>query len=281
MSIIRARSGVKNQFFKISDSTGSELILYSTDNIIIIPQCIPVDSIEVEETERCTELLQVKFSIKNSTELIGFLTDENIIVKNSDWMECSKLNKKHYLEARDTLLVRKGKHLKIIDNYNFKLQKLEPNKLNISEFNNIHSSVLLEGIDMFKIHDITVVDEIDTTNEDSNLHSINKQASLIAASAKEIYNKYLSFFYALLTIVICLTVIAIILSIYHDKMRYAYKKAKEKKKNKHRSVENKNINPDSTKSCEMKILVEEIDKPKNLNSGRDYFASIEDSSQQK
>jgi len=161
ISIIKASSNRRNEFFIIIDSNGNELISFSYGNVVTVPKCIPVESVELRESKECRVGIPIKFKYENGY-IKGYLLNDNIVVTSSKKINCSDVEyEPFYTNSMKTLIIRRREKAIIRENYNLTLVTLKPFKLNISYLNNAHSSRILERINILKIHDVTDVNSGD------------------------------------------------------------------------------------------------------------------------
>ena len=90
-----------DKFFKIQDISGNELVIYSVQNKLFIPQCVDIGEIEIQETHKdCfTDLPIIWFN--NGTNHTGFLTNDKIITRNSLKISCDNSQFNTYIEVEN------------------------------------------------------------------------------------------------------------------------------------------------------------------------------------
>ena len=140
------RQTLNEQFYRLKDLSGEDIILYSSSNQLSLSNCVKEPEVTLEYlVHQCFEHIPVWYNDIKGKLVKGFLTKEKIIVLKSQTANCDHLsytivssNKK---ETRDDDLIRFKGHITTGD------LKYTKNRLNILNVNKnkpnfMHTSIL-------------------------------------------------------------------------------------------------------------------------------------------
>lgn len=89
----------------IRDVRGNDVVLYNDHGTLLIPQCATVQEIIVQNTTRCYHDLPVTYIIEDK-KYNGFLTQDNILKKTSDIVECATIRDKTYYVSESAKILK-------------------------------------------------------------------------------------------------------------------------------------------------------------------------------
>ena len=143
---------------------GNELVLFSSNGIVYIPQCTKIFSINITDTKNCYEDIPISFEFKNKS-VNGFLLKDNILSRISKVQDCDKVKDVEYIF--ENTLVTKSRNMttyKSLKYINIRKEVLSRYQYNLSKMNFVHSNHILEGSDIIAVvHDLTSIDETSGT----------------------------------------------------------------------------------------------------------------------
>lgn len=148
-NILRTISLANDRFIKLNDHSGDEVIVYSRDNLLYMPQCTSVSNVTLQtETKYCYKHTPIIFTIIDK-KISGYLTNNNIIRTFSSEANCSSINQLIEIENSNKAVLRKGKTAQLIDNYLRKSQVFFSSQ-NQQDMNFMahHHAKILAGIDL-------------------------------------------------------------------------------------------------------------------------------------
>jgi len=122
--------------------------LFNYNHNLYIPKCVIINSIEIFSESKCFENFNVRFIYKNKF-LTGFIQNNKILVENSSIIECANQFIYLHLKNLNQSVISNKNELKIVNNSRF-LVELKPNIASIDEFNLIHETETLNGLNSEK-----------------------------------------------------------------------------------------------------------------------------------
>jgi len=149
-----------DEYFKIKDLNGNELIVYTDNSQIFLPHCITINNITIVNSDKdCYNLIPIEIRSDNSTEKL-FLTNNKIIRKTASKVDCSNARYNSYIIINETHAIeRKSINSKVnISVVNkrrlmIKINNQDNNwtKLNFNHFKGLMESIKVEDFESNKL----------------------------------------------------------------------------------------------------------------------------------
>ena len=116
-----AAKTINDDFLRIKDYTGNELILYIYENSIYVPHCEENYHVFIYHLDDCFEYIPIRWLVDRESNFkgTGYLTDEKIIVSESVRIQCKD---KPNIEIENNTRLIQGKKIKT-NEYEFKILK--------------------------------------------------------------------------------------------------------------------------------------------------------------
>ena len=184
----------KDKFMRIEDFKGSELIVYTHNSQIYLPNCVNITTIKlVPNSKSCYEDVPIMFSLNNKF-LEGYLTNDRIIKAYSKELTCDSWAKFFNFPNSNMTLVRTGKVSKLVKSNSINFAKVDfSNHLVYKNFT--HLNKLVNGVDIIgQMHKLTQSNEVNgqwlvIPDEDSESKS---SLTIIATALESIKNWFLN-----------------------------------------------------------------------------------------
>ena len=223
MNTIKVFSIHQNQYISLLDRKGRNIVLYSTNENIYVPNCIEISQIIVHETtENCFEDVPISFT-NNNRSINGFLQNGRIIKRNSIQISCDAITNNFVFVDKKNMIRRhlKNNYLEII--HENTIQKIDFLDLNIIDPNFHQNHVLVESIDVLdEIHRYSQVSDsslgefvvsVSGHGFSNSISSLKKPLTAIGNASQDVINYSIKTFYSIKLLVIILVSIVIILLI--------------------------------------------------------------------
>ena len=200
----------ENEFLRIKDANGNEIVLYTRDHMIFVPDCLPIIEVDIiDKTDYCYKDIPVIINLGNKT-VNAFLKHDKLIQKTSEIVKCDTREK--LMNIDNKLIKRTGNNIFIYDvSSKFKRIGLKLVNANLSLANFHHRSEIVEGLDFVEIIDkYTEVKDFNgkfLVLPNEHLISISTEEQSIKAIGAWIKDKSLSLIVILVCVVILFMVI--------------------------------------------------------------------------
>jgi hypothetical protein len=223
MNTIKVFSMQQNQYISLLDRKGKNIVLYSTNENIYIPNCFETGQINVHETtESCYEDVPISFTNQNRS-INGFLQNDRIIKRNSIQISCDTLSNNFLNVDQKSRIRRNGKNNYLETIHENSIQKIDFFDLNLMDPNFHHNHVLIESIDVLdEIHQYSQVSDssigkfvvsISGNGYANSISSLKSPLASIGNVTQDVINSSIKTFYSIKLLMICLACILIILLI--------------------------------------------------------------------
>ena len=142
MSNLFVIKNLERKFTRLFADNGEEVIVYSLNGNILIPNCVTIKNFTIQErTKNCYKDLPVTFSM-NQAKINGFLTNDRILVSYSEKVDCS--DKKKFYMIGDAVIAQKGQ--KAFFEHKFNKVPLTNERIKNNDLNFHHSQLVIEGL---------------------------------------------------------------------------------------------------------------------------------------
>ena len=149
---------LNDQFFRVHDFRGNEIIIYSFGGHLYKPRCVKIPSINLQTLENCYEDIPVTFMVGPSLEK-GFLTQERIIKTHSKEISCPNIARFINLPVIGKTISILNQKIDIVDTKNVKFGVINySDDLSFPELT--HNDIIIGGIDILgQFHNLSLTVE--------------------------------------------------------------------------------------------------------------------------
>ena len=199
----------KSKFLKLKDDNNNQLILFSSNNAIFVPTCVDIETFFTKDkTIFCYKDIAVSFYL-NDKEINGFLTEDLVLVKSSNHVDCTKSPRSFQFPALKVTIELQDNNI-IAKHFDFRSIRINPRMKNFTDLNFHHSQQVINGINsienaqIFIDGDDTLVIERNAINSSNVIESDNSWSSGFLRTLKVIGSIISSL------IVLCLIILVVI-----------------------------------------------------------------------
>ena len=154
-------ASIDDTFHTIFDFNGNEMYVYSKNNILIIPSCAKIESINIRDSNECYVDLPVSIELRNQSINL-FLTKNNFLRSTSRIIDCDLINDRIILRSFKHAIKRIGKTNKLLELKNIIEEEIYYDRTNVSILNFNHHSEIVNGYDFLKdFKDLSSTNDID------------------------------------------------------------------------------------------------------------------------
>ena len=223
MNTIKVFSMHQNQYISLLDRKGKNIVLYSTNENIYIPNCFEISQISVHETtENCFKDVPISFTNQNRS-INGFLQNNRIITRNSIQISCDSLSNNFVFVDKYSRIRRNGKNNYLETVHENTIQKIDFSDLNLMDPNFHHNHALIESIDVLEeIHQYSQVSDsslgefvvsISGNGYSNSISALRTPLAAIGNASQDVINNSIKTFYSIKILVIVLVCIIFIIVI--------------------------------------------------------------------
>ena len=223
MNTIKVFSMQQNQYISLLDRKGKNIVLYSTNENIYVPNCFETGQISVHETtENCYEDVPISFTNQNRS-INGFLQNDRIIKRNSIQISCDTLSNNFVSVDKNSRIRRNGQNNYLETVHENTIQKIDFFDLNLMDPNFHHNHVLIESIDVLdEIHRYSQVSDsslgefvvsVSGHGFSNSINSMKKPLATIGTASQDVINKSFQTYYSIKLLVISLVCFVIFILI--------------------------------------------------------------------
>ena len=148
ISLIYSFSKLENEYSKISDIKGNNIILYSVNRQVYIPQCFNINEVEIVPfTKHCYNDIPVTFVFKNKS-INAFLQADLIIKRVSSLVDCTSVTYKSWIINSQFEIQQNGTTITVNKPLHFSPVRLNLINSEMINFNSHHVHELIESVDV-------------------------------------------------------------------------------------------------------------------------------------
>ena len=206
LSILKVFAVHEDSFIRLKDYKSNEVILYTTNNMIFVPECVKIPNITLVVLNGCYGDLPISFNLRGK-DCKGFLSTERVIRLGSSQKLCDNIPKYIPLPYLGKTIVYGYQKLELIESEKIKFHKFDffDNSFNK---NLSHQNVLVNGFDLIgQIHNLTYVSDngesfLVIPGDNSNSKNIGYNFSVIANYIKDWFWYFLKIILGLATLIV-------------------------------------------------------------------------------
>ena len=114
----------ENIFLRVTDYKNNDIIIYTTNGQIYVPNCIKIPSVNLITLDSCFEDIPLTFILNNKVEK-GYLTSERVIKIFSRPVKCNGVPKYITLPYLNKTIVSLNQKLDLVDTINVKFKQFD------------------------------------------------------------------------------------------------------------------------------------------------------------
>lgn len=144
----------ENIFLRVTDYKNNDIIIYTTNGQIYVPNCIKIPSVNLITLDSCFEDIPLTFILNNKVEK-GYLTSERVIKIFSRPVKCNGVPKYITLPYLNKTIVSLNQKLDLVDTINVKFKQFDFYDIKLDK-NLSHLELVTKGLDLIgQFHNLT------------------------------------------------------------------------------------------------------------------------------